>query len=285
MFSPAVRFEPDFPRRAWHWAARRAASRRRPWALEGTGAARTPGAGFEFLGYRPYRPGEDVRQVDWDSYARFEVPLVRVHRREGGERWSVRLDSSASMGVGDAHAGATKLQRACEVAFALAILGVTQGARVEIESGSGRFVARKRSDFAAALVFLSERRAEGIGGIPKRGAAGATHVFALGDLFGDAVSDVAPLTRRRGCQVSLTRLLAPHELEAPLDVGAVDWMDPESGAHLEVQLGTRVCERFEQQVSLELEAWRTWCARHRVGFGVASPLEHFESIAAAALAR
>jgi uncharacterized protein (DUF58 family) len=278
-----VRFQSDFPRRAWNWAAHRAAARRRPWAPEGAGAARSPGAGFEFLGYRPYRPGEDVRQVDWDSYARFEVPLVRVHRREGGERWSVRLDTSASMGVGDEHAGATKLQCACEVAFALATLGVTQGARVEIESGSGRFVVRKRSDFAAALAFLSELRAEGIGGMPKRGAAGATHVFALGDLFDDVVSDMAPLARRPGCQVSLTRLLAPHELEAPSDVDAVDWIDPESGAHLEVRLGRRAREHFDQLLSSELDGWRTWCARHRVGFGVASTLERFEPIATAAL--
>ena len=284
-FTPALRFEPDFPRRAWQWAARLAASRRRPWALEGAGAARTPGAGFEFLGYRPYRPGEDVRQVDWDSYARFEMPFVRVLRREAGERWSVRLDSSASMGVGDADAGASKLQRACEVAFALALLGVTQGARVEIESGSGRFVARKRSDFGAALAFLSEQRAEGSGGLPRRGAAGATQVFAIGDLFDEVASDVAPLARRPGCQVSLTRLLAPHELEAPPDVDAVDWIDPESGARLEVQLGTRARVHFDQLLASELEGWRTWCVRHRVGFGVASILERFEPIATAALGR
>ena len=285
MFSPAVRFEPDFPRRARHWAARQAASRLRPWAFESAGAARTPGAGFEFLGYRPYRPGEDLRHVDWDAYARFDVPYVRVHRREGGERWSLRVDSSASMGVGDAHAGATKLQRACEIAFALALLGVTQGTRVAIESGSGRFVARKRGDFAAALAFLSALRAEGGGGIPWRGAAGATHVFVLGDLFDDAVRDVAPLARRPGCQVSVTRILAPHELEAPGDVDAVDWIDPESGARLEVQLATRAREHFDQLLSSELDAWRTWCARHRVGFGVASTDEVFEPIATAALGR
>jgi uncharacterized protein (DUF58 family) len=284
-FSPAVRFESDFPRRAWRWAARRAAAGRRPWALDGAGAARTPGAGFEFLGYRPYRPGEDLRHVDWDSYARFEVPFVRVHRREAGERWSVRLDCSASMGVGDALAGATKLQRASEVAFALALLGVTRGARVEIESGSGRFVARRRGDFAALLAFLSARRAEGSAGIPKLGAAGATHVFAIGDLFDDAPADVAPLARRPGCQVSLTRILASHELEAPPDDGAIDWIDPESGAHLEVRLGTRARERFERLVSGELDAWRTWCARHRVGFGVANLLAPFESIATAAFGR
>ena len=110
--SPGVAFGADFLARLARCTARlRAAGGRREGGAGGLQAA----GGLEFLGYRPYRPGESARALDWGLYARLDRPFVRLARRESGERWALLLDASASMGVGRPG----KLQAAAEVAAAL----------------------------------------------------------------------------------------------------------------------------------------------------------------------
>jgi len=41
------------------------------------------GQGIEFSEIRDYRPGDDIRAIDWKVTARFNHPYIRVYRREG----------------------------------------------------------------------------------------------------------------------------------------------------------------------------------------------------------
>ena len=69
--SPTVRFPADFVSRLGAFAAQLSATRER----EEVGRRRTlQGEGQEFVGHRPYRPGEDLRKLDWDLYARVDRP-------------------------------------------------------------------------------------------------------------------------------------------------------------------------------------------------------------------
>ena len=44
----------------------------------GTYQSRSRGPGFDFDEHRPYRPGDDVRRIDWNVTARMHQPFVRV---------------------------------------------------------------------------------------------------------------------------------------------------------------------------------------------------------------
>src|SRR6185503_20613138 len=138
--SPGVRFAPDFLARLGRLVARLASQRER---REGEGRARLFGVGSEFVGYRPYRSGEDLRALDWNLLARLGRPYVRVAAREASEAWAVLLDTSASMGVGRPG----KLQLGAELALALAALGVARRARVALhtEGGAPLCTAQKRT--------------------------------------------------------------------------------------------------------------------------------------------
>jgi uncharacterized protein (DUF58 family) len=291
-FVPAVAFAPELARRLEVWAARHAAARRRPVGGGSEGPGRGAGAGYEFLGYRAYQPGDELRQLDWDLYARFERPYVRVLRPEAGEHWRVLLDCSASMGVAGSDAGggeASKLQRACETAAALVLHGVLFGARVELvaagATGAGveRRLARKRADLAAALEFLAARRAAGGRGLAPLCSAGRpgrpARLFLLGDLFDLEPRAVAPLARRPGTRVAIARILAPHELAAPPAVPAIEWFDPETGARRSVEPTPEIGREYERTVAAELEAWRVPCARHGIAVCVVSTRTPFETIA------
>src|SRR5580698_8426676 len=66
------------------------------------GLHRSPDSGFsqEFAEYRAYNPGDDLRHVDWNVYARTERMFLRRYRGETNSMLTVLLDASNSMQFG-----------------------------------------------------------------------------------------------------------------------------------------------------------------------------------------
>jgi uncharacterized protein (DUF58 family) len=63
------------------------------------GAYQSPlrGPGFDFDEHQPYRPGDDVRRIDWNVTARVGAPFVRHTHAERELNVVVALDASRSM--------------------------------------------------------------------------------------------------------------------------------------------------------------------------------------------
>ena len=66
------------------------------------GLHRSPDFGFsqEFAEYRAYTPGDDLRHVDWNVYARTERAYLKRYRGETNTTVSILLDVSGSMSFG-----------------------------------------------------------------------------------------------------------------------------------------------------------------------------------------
>lgn len=273
---PGVRFEEGFARRLEAFGARLAAARER---RESGGAARVAGGGTEFVGFRPYALGDDPRTIDWDLVARSGRAWVKVSRREAGERWLIALDTTASMGVGPPG----KLQRAAEVAAALASLAVAAGARVQIVARSREreprlFEVARRPDLVLLLAFLEELRAHGSRPdhpMP-RVPPDASRVFLVGDLR-DSSPEEALALRRRGRELALVQILAPIEILPPQG-GAVEWWDPEEGATLTLEVDSTARGAYETELAREIELWRTACAQRGVPYSCSSSASTFEEI-------
>jgi uncharacterized protein (DUF58 family) len=64
-----------------------------------SGLHRSPNFGFsqEFAEYRPYTPGDDLRYVDWNVYARADRLYLKRYRGETNTLLTVLLDASNSM--------------------------------------------------------------------------------------------------------------------------------------------------------------------------------------------
>jgi uncharacterized protein (DUF58 family) len=63
------------------------------------GLHRSPNFGFsqEFAEYRAYTPGDDLRHIDWNVYARTERAYLKRYRGETNTLLTILLDSSNSM--------------------------------------------------------------------------------------------------------------------------------------------------------------------------------------------
>jgi uncharacterized protein (DUF58 family) len=66
------------------------------------GAYQSPmrGPGFDFDEHQPYRPGDDVRRIDWNVTARMGAPFVRHTHAEREMNVMVVMDVSRSMSLG-----------------------------------------------------------------------------------------------------------------------------------------------------------------------------------------
>lgn len=64
-----------------------------------TGLHRSPDFGFsqEFAEYRAYTPGDDLRHVDWNLFARTERTYLKRYRGETNSQLTILLDASNSM--------------------------------------------------------------------------------------------------------------------------------------------------------------------------------------------
>src|ERR1700675_1188458 len=64
-----------------------------------SGLHRSPDFGFsqEFAEYRSYSPGDDLRHVDWNVFARTEKCFLKRYRGETNTQLLLLLDTSASM--------------------------------------------------------------------------------------------------------------------------------------------------------------------------------------------
>src|SRR5450759_3271444 len=66
------------------------------------GLHRSPDFGFsqEFAEYRAYNPGDDLRHVDWNVFARTERMYLKRYRGETNCQVTILLDASRSMKFG-----------------------------------------------------------------------------------------------------------------------------------------------------------------------------------------
>ena len=163
------------------------------------------GGGTDLAMIRPYRPGDDVRHIDWNVTARMQEPHVRVHVGERALTAWLLLDVSASMTFGTAER--RKADVAEGVALAIGHVATRRGNRLGVLSFGGEGeprVLRPRQGRVGLLGLLAELRNE-----PGEDGAGATSI-------GEAVSRVAALARARGLVVLVSDFRGPRDWEGPL---------------------------------------------------------------------
>ncbi|MBN1980045.1 MAG: DUF58 domain-containing protein [Chitinivibrionales bacterium] len=104
---------------------------------EGVHQSGLRGEGMEFLDYRNYQPGDDVRYVDWNVYGRLQKLYIKQFSSHAYQSVHLLLDSSGSMNAGVK----SKAHAACTIAALLSYLFLANGDRVTIIPFSNRLWA------------------------------------------------------------------------------------------------------------------------------------------------
>ena len=98
------------------------------------------GQSVEFADYRDYALGDDLRQLDWNVYARLEKLFVKLFVEEEDVTITLLIDASASMATGHPE----KLLFAKRAAAALGYIGLASEDRVAVSALGGRTSRRRR---------------------------------------------------------------------------------------------------------------------------------------------
>jgi uncharacterized protein (DUF58 family) len=211
------------------------------------GLHRSPDFGFsqEFAEYRAYTPGDDLRHVDWNLFARTERCYLKRYRGETNSQLTILLDASNSMNYGS-HA-VSKMDYARYTAASLFYLAIhnqrdpaglivfddevrnyirpstRQGQLHRLLAGLEQAEPRARTNFMKPLAHFQEF-------LRRRGV-----VLVISDFYESPegiVKTIEPL-RFHGSDVVLFHVLDPKEIRPELR-GPSILVDMETGQRLEV---------------------------------------------------
>lgn len=86
------------------------------------------GSSAEFSDFREYMPGDDIRRIDWNAYARLDKLFIKEYMEEKEAVVSILVDTSASMNYGEQK----KSELALSIAAALSYLALSGMDRVVV---------------------------------------------------------------------------------------------------------------------------------------------------------
>jgi hypothetical protein len=102
--------------------------------LQGERRSKRRGQSVEFEDYRNYVPGDDLRHVDWNVFARLERFFIKVFLEEEDLSFHLVIDASASMQAGTPE----KLLLAQRLAMCLGYIALVNNDRVAVSVHDGR---------------------------------------------------------------------------------------------------------------------------------------------------
>jgi len=240
------------------------ARRVRAGVLKGERRSTRRGASVEFADYRNYTPGDDLRRLDWNAFARLDRPFLKLMEEEEDLAVYLLIDISTSMdwGEGPTH----KLTYALQLAAALAAMSLGSGDQCSVillqngKVSSRMGPLRGAHQLSRLLVFLeNQSKTFQSGGTTELDrvlreyslAIGRPGVaFLLSDLFapGGFQSGVNALLGR-GFELILLHLLSPIELDPPL-AGDLRLVDVETGKSEEITIDGGMRELYQRRMEL-----------------------------------
>jgi uncharacterized protein (DUF58 family) len=261
------------------------------------------GASVVFVEHREYRPGDDLRLLDWRAYARSDRHTIKRFEQETQLRATLVLDSSASMAYGADRGGTTKAEHAATLLAALGLVLVRQGdaagvvrfarepiatlparsrpAHLELVLGelAQPIDTGARTDLRAALTAVAEHAGRrGVVAI----ASDLLDLSAEGELRESALTPIDQLVHR-GHDVRVFHVLHPDELDLPFE-GPTRFVGLEGEGTLDVD-PRALRERYRAEMQSFLDACRARCTAAGARYRLVRTDEPVERVLAEALAR
>jgi uncharacterized protein (DUF58 family) len=184
--------------------------------LLGEHGRRRAGMGDDFWQYRPLRPGDSLRQIDWRRSARGDEQFVQEKEWQIAQSVLLWVDPGASMRFASDQQFAQKADRARLVTLALSILLLRGGERVGL---TGWTLPPRRGDAQILRLAeaLSEESPEDYPTPEARGMLPHARAVFVSDFLSDLDPIEAALTKAadRGVRGALLQVLDPAEEEFP----------------------------------------------------------------------
>lgn len=219
------------------------------------------GQSIEFMDFRDYEPGDDLRRIDWSAYARSDRLVVRRHRQDVRPTVEVYVDASRSMDLPGTVKGDAAVALASALVSAARRGGSSAGVFAAGASGGVPVPAPERWPGFEDAPAVAPRISRG----DRAASAGSVRVLISDMLFRADLDDVMRGASRGARWTLLLHLLA-HQDTAPPEPGPLRLRDVETGGLLTLEIDADAQAAFAARLSAFLESCRAACARAKVAY-------------------
>jgi uncharacterized protein (DUF58 family) len=245
--------------------------------LKGERRSTRKGRSVEFADFRGYVPGDDLRFIDWNTYARLDRLFLKMFFEEEDLHFYALLDASPSMNFGTP----TKLRYAQQLAAALAFIGLVRGDRVRIET-LGQQPSRQAPAFRgrqSAWRMMSHLEtiqpdetgnlAQGVKNFCIRNP-GKGIVVLVSDLMDkQGYAGALKYLLSREMDVYVVQVLSAEEL-APAIAGDLKLVDCEDQDSAEISASSALLTRYKKNLTAFVDGAREFCSRRGMNYLLAS---------------
>jgi len=240
--------------------------------LKGERRSRRKGQSVEFADFRNYSPGDDLRFVDWNLYARLDKLFLKLFLEEEDLHVFFLIDASPSMNFGEP----TKFFAAKQIAAALAFVGMCRGDRVRVEflgaNNGASPVLRGKSQLHRLTNFVQSVEPEYSVGLlhsikqfclrnSNRGI-----VVLLSDLMDKSGYESAlRLLVGQQMDIFLLHLLSPEEMEPKLS-GDLKLVDCEDSDETEISVSNALIKKYKETLGSFVDQARRFCAKRGIAY-------------------
>ena len=256
-----------------------------------SGIHRSPyfGQSIEFLQHRQYVPGDDLRHVDWQVWARQDRLYIKQYEEDTNLRCQLLIDVSGSMMYGDGDLN--KYEYGCTVAASLAYLILKQQDAVGAITFDSQIrervpVSSRRNHIMSIVNAMDSQQPENKSDIqsifqkaaeifPRRGM-----MILVSDLFTDPDATLAGLRllRQRGHDVMVFHIMDDDELDFEFN-GPTRFEDLESETVLNCN-PRALREGYMQELEKFLGKVRRGCAKNMVDYALVRTRDSLDAVLA-----
>jgi len=243
------------------------------------------GVSLEFLDYRKYQIGDDLRYVDWNVYGRLDKLFVKLFHAEKDLTLNFLLDCSGSMGFGRP----AKEIYAKKLTAALSYVGLANLDRVGITAfgstlGASMPPERGRQVYTKILRFLGKAAPEG-----ETRINACLSAYAAGNRQAGVAVVISDLQDPEGIEKGLERLqpictdivliqvLDRSEI-LPGDFGYLQMRDVETGKVKTISVNAAGAERYQKKMRRFLDNIVDYCTKNGIDYFLADTSIPFEDL-------
>ena len=244
------------------------------------------GISSEFTAYRQYVPGDDVRNIDWKSYARSNRYYIKLYDAETNFASNMLIDASGSMTY--ASGGISKLEYAKFMAASMAYLITDQGDMVGAAVFDGEMQSYLPPKSSRSILSDISREFGKVEPKPRTNVGAVLNNFAhrmsrkgVVMLFSDMLDNTDEFIsginhlRFRGHNVVVFHILDPYELDFPFK-GTSRFIGLEEEGEIVTQ-PDRLRDNYLKELNSFISNIRSTCVKAQVDYvlvNTAEPIEH-----------
>lgn len=240
--------------------------------MKGERRSRRKGQSVEFADFRNYVPGDDLRFVDWNLYARLDKLFLKLFLEEEDLHVYFLVDASPSMNFGTP----TKFFAAQQLAAALAFVGMCRGDRVKIEMLGQRNqsspVLRGRSQLYRMTDFVQSAKPDQpfqlLSAVKQfcLKNSGKGIVVLLSDLMDKSGYEPAlRLLVGREMDVFVMHILSSEEMNPKL-TGDLKLVDCEDADETEISVSSALLKRYQATLAAFIDQARRFCSQRAMTY-------------------